>query len=313
MPSADPEPPPEEQQDDNTMGENLAPISVRIIDVHEENRDITSYDAELIEDINDGLSNLNTQSNGSHEPDETVEIDKLSTYLNVAQHCDNTLDTFDYKTTLLQTNETQAAVLNMRTNMEDNGQMDSGANRNVTNDKNILRNFTNINPIAVFGIGKDEAACHITGKGVLALETMEGTEMHIIMYYSSGCSGTILSPTAIVRHNKMFRGWIQHSYIDTGQGYVSFVHRKHESSNRTIPLVMSNDLWYVPQTYSNLVATAHKTKLCMLRPFQDDGTIRINKLSKITEYELWHQRLMHPGHKCMNTITSCAIGVPKLH
>ena len=201
----------------------------------------------------------------------------------------------------------------MRANMDDNGQMDSGANRNVTNDKNILRNYTEIKPIAVYGIGKEDAACHISGRGILALETMEGTHLNIIMYFSSGCSGTILSPTAIVRHNKMFRGWIQHSYVDTGQGYVTFIHRHNESHNRTIPLVLSNDLWYVPQMYSDLITTAHKTEVCLLRPYSETGTIYINKLTRITEYELWHQRLMHPGHQCMSTISACAIGVPKLH
>ena len=279
----------------------------------EDERNLTSYDAELIEDFNDGPQNLSTQSDSLHESDDTIEIDKLSTFINVAQQCDHTRDIFDYKDTVKETTNTQTHVLHMRATMDDQGQMDSGANRNVTNDKNILRNYTDIKPIAVYGIGNEDAACHITGRGILALETMEGTYLNIIMYFSSGCSGTILSPTAIVRHNKMFRGWIQHSYVDTGQGYVTFVHRNNETQNRSIPLVLSNDLWYVPQTYSTLVTTAHKTEICLLRPYSDSGAIFINKLTKITEYELWHQRLMHPGHQCMSAISSCAIGVPKLH
>ena len=295
------------------MDENLSPVNVRIIDVYEDERNLMSYDAELIEEFNDGPQDLTTQSDSFHDSDKTIEIDKLSTFINVAQQFDHTRENFDYQETMKETNTTQTHILHMQANMDENGQMDSGANRNVTNDRNILRNYSDIKPIAVYGIGNEDAACHITGRGILTLEMMEGTDLNIIMYFSSGCSGTILSPTAIVRHNKMFRGWIQYSYVDTGQGYVTLVHRTNETHNKTIPLVLSNDLWYVPQTYSKLVTTAHKTDVCLIRPYSDPGTIHIHKLSKITEYELWHQRLMHPGHQCMSTISSCAICVPKLH
>ena len=294
--------------------DNLSPICVRIIDVAEDERNITSYDAELIEEINDGNTHLTTQSTSVDEQDkDTVEIDKLSAFLNTAQQCDHDTNCFDYCDTITKTNYAQPRVLNMRVNMDESSQMDSGANRNVTNDKHILRNFTKLDPIAVFGIGNEDAACHITGKGIMALETMEGTQLNVVMYYSAGCSGTILSPTAIVRQNKLFRGWIQHSYVDTGQGHITFVHKTNNHNNVSIPLILSNDLWFVPQLYTNLVTTAHKTNVCLLKPYHESGGIHIHKLTKITEYELWHQRLMHPVHKCMDTISACTVGVPKLH
>ena len=55
--------------------------------------------------------------------------------------------------------------------------MDSGANKNVTNDRQIIRNCTTITPIPIFGIGNDEAACHITEKGITTLETTDGNNI----------------------------------------------------------------------------------------------------------------------------------------
>ena len=310
--SAEPDPIPDDITI-NDITDTLTPICVRIIDFDEDKRDITFYGAELIDEINDCISHLTTQLASLVDRDKSVEIDKLSAYLNTAQQCDHDISCFNYSDAITKTNDDHAWVLNMRVNMDKSSQMDSGANRNVTNDKNILRNFIRLDPIAVFGIGKEDAACHITGRGVMALETMEGTQLNVIMYYSPGCSGTILSPTAIVRHNKIFRGWIQHSYVDTGQGHITFIHMTNEINNVSIPLILSNDLWFVPQRYTNLVTTAHRTNVCLLTPYDEYGGIHIHKLTKITEYELWHQYLMHPGHKCMDTISACTIGVPKLH
>ena len=60
-------------------------------------------------------------------------------------------------------------------------QMDSGANKNITNDLKIIRNFTTISSIPIFGIGDDMAACHITGKGIIVLSTIDGSTLDIIM------------------------------------------------------------------------------------------------------------------------------------
>ena len=50
----------------------------------------------------------------------------------------------------------------------------------------------------------------------------------------------------------------------------------------------------------------------MIKDTTQDGYITIKKMHKVTEYELWHQRLMHPGQVCMKYIDKCTKGVPSL-
>ena len=78
-------------------------------------------------------------------------------------------------------------------------------------------------------------------------------------------------------------------------------------------MILHNGLWFIDQAYFSLVTKANKTKICILRHGDDkDNFICIHKLTKSTEYELWHQRLMHPGKLCMETIDKCTTDVPKL-
>ena len=203
-------------------------------------------------------------------------------------------------------------VLRMKLNF-DNPQMDSGANKNVTNDRSIIRNFVDINPVPIYGVDHRTAACHITGRGITELDTTDGTSLEIQMFYSEHCSGTIISPNAIVQRSKAFTSWVQTSHLDTGQANILFFHRSDFTQNKVIPMVLHNDLWYIDQAYFSVVSKAYKTKVCILRQGDDDDTyISINKLHKHTEYELWHQRLMHPGKVCMDNIAQCTTGVPKL-
>ena len=190
--------------------------------------------------------------------------------------------------------------------------MDSGANRNVTNDKTIIRNYIDISPIPVYGVEKNEVACEIIGRGVTELMTNDGSIMLVPMYYAPGCAGTIISPNAIVRDNNQFTGWTQTSHLDTGKAYINFFHRSDFNQNKTIEMRMQNDLWFIDQTYLPLVANANRTTMCLLHEYEDPNIVHVHVLNKITEYELWHQRLMHPGHKCLDHIHSCTNGIPKL-
>ena len=212
----------------------------------------------------------------------------------------------------LQKSIQNVKILRMKLNF-DNPQMDSGANKNVTNDKSIIRNYIDINPIPIYGVDHRNAACHITGRGITELDTTDGSTLEIQMFYSEHCSGTIVSPNAIVQSSKSFTSWVQTSHLDTGQANILFFHRSDYNQNKVIPMILHNDLWYIDQAYFSLVSKAHKTKVCLIQHGDDDTPyISINKLHKHTEYELWHQRLMHPGKVCMETIDKCTTGVPKL-
>ena len=265
-----------------------------------------SYDAELYDGNNDGyISNLN---NIDYDQEE-LSTTELYTSINLAQILhekhSNTFKMHD----LLP--EETAKVLKIKLNL--NQQMDSGANKNVTNDTRIIRNISTIPPIPIFGVSNKDAACHITAKGITTLSTMDGNTLDIIMYFSESCSGTIISPNAIVRDNSSFTSWTQTSHLDTGTAQIRFYHRTDFTQNRTLLMHMQHDLWFLNQSYNDMIQAAHQTKVCVLQEDLAISPFLIHKLDKATEYELWHQRLMHPGHTSMEYVDKCATGVPRLH
>ena len=288
---------------------DIRPTCVRLIHMHDTNCDRTSYDAEIYEGTNDSDFHHLTTFDKTNEYDNEISTTDLSSYMNIVQN-QSTKDIFPLVET---TNAIQSSkILRMRINVEDH-QMDSGANKNVTNDRRIIRNFTCITPIPIFGVDNRDAACHIDGKGITELLTNDGSTMAIQMYYSKHCSGTIISPNAIVKQSKQFTSWIQTSHLDTGNADIMFFHRTDASKNKTLKMVLQNDLWFIHQSYYPLVSKAHKTSVCVLHDDSDDNHfIQVKKLHKSTEYELWHQRLMHPGITCMDNLHKCVTGVPHL-
>ena len=61
-----------------------------------------------------------------------------------------------------------------------------------------------------------------------------------------------------------------------------------------------------------MVQAANRTRICVLKDFDAISPFLIHKLNQSTEYELWHQRLMHPGETCMSHMDKCTAGVPHL-
>ena len=268
----------------------MRPVCIRILRDDEHNKDLPSYDAELYSGQNDGNNNYLT--NIDTNLDTTPSTFDISTYNILTQQHENRNNVFPLENCCPQ-QDNMTKVLQIKMNLTQ--QMDSGANKNVTNDIKIIRNFTTITSIPIFGIGDDTAACHITGKGITALSTIDGSTLDIIMYFAPQCSGTIISPNAIVRDNKSFTSWMQTSHLDTGRAEINFYHRTDYTKNRTLLMHMSNDLWFLQQQYQQMVQSANRTKICVLRDYDAISPFLVHKLNKLTEYELWHQRLMHPG------------------
>ena len=188
-------------------------------------------------------------------------------------------------------------------------QMDSGANRNVTNNKAILHQYRNISKIPVYGVGKDDVACYLTGKGFLHLKATNGEWIKIEVYYSSGCSGTILSPNAIAKEHPSFTGWSQTSHMDQNKATISFFNKSAFYHNVSFDMHNHNDLWFIHQPYLHTIQKAKRFK-CTVK----EATVpSINKLQKALEHELWHQRLLHPGETAMKYLHQCVEGVPKLN
>ena len=106
-------------------------------------KDLLSYDAEYYEGNNDGdyITHLNTFVEDDHDTEDILQqADEISASINILHQ--------QSKKEIFSLDEIQALICNtkilkMCMNTEEK-QMDSGANKNVTNDKSIIRNYSQI-------------------------------------------------------------------------------------------------------------------------------------------------------------------------
>ena len=149
-------------------------------------------------------------------------------------------------------------------------------------------------------MGDNDIASHFTGIGYLSLSTDTQVTLHIKVYYSSTCPGTILSSNAIVRGNKKFTSWSQSSHLDLGLATVQFFNYQNPLSCITITLHMHNSLWFTQQPYLQMRKDETTINMGYIEAYTGDTII--HKLNKTTEYGLWHQQLMHIGANCMDIL-----------
>ena len=77
-------------------------------------------------------------------------------------------------------------------------QNDGGANRSVTNYKNILIHYKSIEPYPINGINSNEPAIHCIGFGYIPWKSLTYNTLLIPCYCCPQATGTIISPTDIV-------------------------------------------------------------------------------------------------------------------
>ena len=140
------------------------------------------------------------------------------------------------------------------------------------------------------GVSGDAPALYCTGIGLLPWKAPSGDTLLLKCYYSAEAAETIISPTdAVITTDTDFNAWTQHSNIDTGKGFVQF-HRR-TGPPVVYPLHASNGLWY----------THHQG--CTIADYEDTAAKpTMRKLTTAAMYELYHQRLGHPGERTMKTI-----------
>ena len=194
----------------------------------------------------------------------TTCIDIANIYKCINLHQQENPNHHTYSVDEISHNILNTKILKMRIDV-DRKQMDSGANKNVTDNKTIIRNFTSIKPIDIFGVEKNEVACQIVGKGITHLYTVDRSYLPVTMYYEPNCAGTIISLNAIVNESKQFTRWRQTSHLDTGSADIIFFHRHDLSKNKRMKMILANDLWFIHQPYAPLVQAANRTKMCLLR------------------------------------------------
>ena len=89
---------------------------------------------------------------------------------------------------------------------------------------------------------------------------------------------------------------------DEGLGYIQLL-RRNGIQKDTFRIYKSNDLWY----HDNFISQS-----CNSSSIKSNTTPQINVLSNAATFELWHQRLGHPGSRTMENIHKYVNGVPKL-
>lgn len=167
-------------------------------------------------------------------------------------------------------------------------QVDGGANRSVTNDHSILTGFCYIKKYPLNGISGDGPAVYCTGMGYLPWKSDTNETVFIKCYYCAEVAETIISPTdVVVNHITDINAWGQYCNVDTGQGWIRLYY-KDKRPPITYNLTSTNNLWY------------HIGDGCTFEDFdltQQCTTPVIRRLTNEGQYELYQQRLGHPGER----------------
>ena len=178
---------------------------------------------------------------------------------------------------------------------------DTGANRSVTNDLSILNNVQSIPPYNIKGVNATEGFIQCTMKGILNIQCSDGSTIPVPTYHSEHVEGTIISPTELCMHNFInYPNFKQDCDVSSGTGTLSFYH-PHVSRQANIDLVMKNGLWFSLQRKRKRIEHI------------DNQQGYVKTLTPEAEYEMWHQRLAHPGKKVMQYVSQCVDGIPELH
>lgn len=123
------------------------------------------------------------------------------------------------------------------------GLSDMGANINMCDDLNELRDIEEITPFPV-GLAAEGSPSMCTHKGKYTIhDDISGSPLDVTMYYNKDGNGIILSPSAIIAESDIFESCSQTIYKDSRPGTLKF----RSSSGLytfTMSLVKRNGLYY---------------------------------------------------------------------
>ena len=91
---------------------------------------------------------------------------KISTIINIANNHTSNIDKISCSFIQIDDTTNTGTVHNLQLNI-DEPQIGNAANKSATNDYRILQNYKVITPFSVYGVGKDNVACHLTGYGII--------------------------------------------------------------------------------------------------------------------------------------------------
>ena len=187
-------------------------------------------------------------------------------------------------------------------------QSDSGANTSATNNINLLTDITYIDPVPVNSASNQAQPMKMLAVGKIHLRTITGQTITPTCYYSPDIDGTVISPDAICREfSNEFRGFSKICNTQKNEGFLTLDpvdwNKQDSHLHVVLPLTSHNNLWYHDDAFDFPRAVFTGTN--PPRP-----TIR--KLSHSANFELWHQRLCHPGNSIMANIHQHVKNVPSL-
>ena len=123
-------------------------------------------------------------------------------------------------------------------------QSNSGANRNVTNDKSLLQQYKHLQSYSISGINDDPSAnISCIGYGFMPWTSNQNKTILINVLHFPNCWGTIVSPTAIVtQFIHHYQGWNISTDCDTGIETLRLLYRNGIQSDE-FHLYIHNDLF----------------------------------------------------------------------
>jgi len=184
--------------------------------------------------------------------------------------------------------------------------VDGGANRSITNDRNLLVRYRNIKKYPMSGVAAGEPALVCTGIGYIPWQDDNGETVLVKCYYSENAAETIVSPNDIVTsHIHDFVSWSQYSNIDTGTGRLEF-HRRNQTTPLTFNLSSNNGLWYYNNNNDNTDFSSWVSHCLHGHPI-------VRRLSKAAEYHLYHFRYGCAGERDLSGVHHHTDNQPKLH
>ena len=126
-------------------------------------------------------------------------------------------------------------------------QSDTGANRHLTNNRDLIQDFQQCEPFSVNSI-EQSGAVTVTGSGLASIQTTNPDQpLTYPTLYSANAAGSVFSPDRYAMDNRdTIKRWCQIGDTTTRQGAVIFYsHAKTPQPLVTIPLYPRNGLWYM--------------------------------------------------------------------
>jgi dUTP pyrophosphatase len=182
-------------------------------------------------------------------------------------------------------------------------QNDGGANRSVTSSKELLVHYKNIDPYPINGVQKGDPAIYCTGTGYLLWRADTGELLLVRCLYCENASGTIISPSDVnMQYSDKYNGWTMETKYNSKVGQLTF-NARDGINHLVFSSYSSNNLWF------------HHIDQVTEKEYQYIGAqvkAVVNTLNTTALYQIWHQRLGHPGHKIMQEASKHCKGIPTM-